>query len=237
METINNGTIYSINSIKLWVETFGKVSDKNIILIPGAMAPAVFWTTSFCKALVNMGFFVIRFDNRDMGYSTHFEPCRPNTNVELAYSINDMADDVNGILNQFSIKKAFIAGHSLGGSIAQIFAINYPQKTEQLYLLSSPILATDKNIYTKTDEKIMNEMWQVLMSNKLYPDYERGKGEFLRAWKYLNGKYPIDMEMAEDYTKKIYETETIEPAWNHTKVQENIPDIYNGQIKSEVQKG
>ena len=220
IETVNTG------KVELWSENFGDKNNQCIVLIAGAMAPAVFWDTDFCNKLSSLGYFVIRFDNRDMGYSTHFPPCRPDSNTDMPYNINDMADDVNSILEHYKKDKAIIVGHSLGSVVAQIFAINYPEKCERLFLISSPIIAKGQNKYIETDTEITQEMWQVLMSNKMYQDYERGKEEFFRAWKYLNGAWELDEEMAEEYTKRLYETEYIEPAYNHTKVQENIPDIY-----------
>jgi pimeloyl-ACP methyl ester carboxylesterase len=218
--------IISANSIKIWTETFGNNNGKNIILISGAMASAVFWDITFCRELAKLGYFVIRFDNRDIGFSTHFEPCRPNSNIKIPYNINDMVDDVHEILKHYSINKANVVGHSLGCSIAQLFAIKYPKEIRALFLLSSPIIAKGENKYFETDEKIKKEMWEVLMSNKMFQDYEHGKNEFFRVWEYLNGKWPLDKNMAEEYTKRLYETEYIEPAWNHTKVQENIKDIF-----------
>ena len=220
IETIN------ANKIELWSENFGNKDNQCIILIAGAMAPAIFWNTDFCNELSNLGYFVIRFDNRDIGYSTHFPPCRPNSNTDIPYNINDMANDVNSILEHYKKDTAIIVGHSLGSTVAQIFAITYPKKCESLFLISSPIIAKGQNEYVETDNKTMQEMWQVLMSNKMYQDYERGKEEFFRSWKCLNGNWELDEKMAEEYTKRLYETEYIEPAYNHIKVQENIPDIY-----------
>ena len=137
-----------------------------------------------------------------------------------------MVEDVHEILKHHNVNKANVVGHSIGCTIAQLFAIKYPKKIETLFLLSSPIIAKGKNTYLETDEKIKQEMWSVLMSNKMFQDYEYGKSEFFRIWKYLNGKWPFDENMAEEYTKRLYETEYIEPAWNHTKVQENIKDIF-----------
>lgn len=213
------------NNIKLWTDTYGNNNGKAIILIAGAMAPAVFWTIDFCKELSSLNYFVIRYDNRDIGFSTHFEPCRSN-DVRMPYSINDMVEDVNAILEYYNIKKSIVVGHSLGCSIAQLFCIKYPNKVEQMVLISSPIIATGNNKYVATNENVQKEMWSILMSNKMFQDYERGKDEFFRAWKYLNGKWSLDEDMATEYTKRLYETEYIEPAFNHTKVQENIPDIY-----------
>ena len=114
----------------------------------------------------------------------------------------------------------------MGGTIAQLYAITYPQKTEQLFLLSSSIIAFGNNEYERVPQSILEPMWEVLMSNKMYQDYERGKDEFFRVWKYLNGNRKLNIALAEEYTKQLYETETIDVAYNHTKIQKGIPDVY-----------
>lgn len=222
-----------LKNISIATETFGSPTNEAIILIAGAMAPAVFYPADFCKRLASSGFFVIRFDNRDIGDSTHFPSARSD-DEQPPYSIYDMVADVKGVLDYYEVKTVVIVGHSLGGSIAQLFAIKHPKMVSQLFLLSNPILATSKNKYTETDPQTMDEMWQVLMSNQMFPDYERGKNEFMRAWQYLNGKFPVDEKMAEAYNKRLYETEIIEPAYNHTKIQLNLPDIWGDLVKLPV---
>jgi pimeloyl-ACP methyl ester carboxylesterase len=218
--------IISANGINMWTQCFGAGNRKTIILIAGAMAPAVFYPTEFCEKLSDAGFRVIRYDNRDIGYSTHFTPARDN-NETAPYSIDDMAGDVKSVLDAYNADRSVVVGHSLGGTIATMFALSNTQIVESLFLLSSPIIAVGGNVYQETDPAIMDAMWEVLMSNKMYPDYERGKNEFFRAWRFLNGKRPLNEDMAVEYTKRLYETETIEPAYNHTKVQVGIRDVYD----------
>lgn len=213
------------NNIDIRTDVYGADNSKAIILIAGAMAPAAFYPAGFCEKLAGLGCKVIRFDNRDIGYSTHFTPAEDDD--DPPYSIHDMVEDVYSVLAYYGIEKATIAGHSLGGSIAQLFAIKYPHKTEQLFLISSPILAFGNNEYKKTPRHISEPMWEVLTSNKMYQDYKRGRHEFSRIWKYLNGNRPFDDGMADEYTKQLYETEAIGIAYNHTKIQNDIPDIFN----------
>ena len=214
------------NNIEIWTETFGNQNDKSIILIAGAMAPAVFYPAVFCEKLAGLGYKVIRFDNRDIGYSTHFPPAK-NDGDTPPYSILDMVEDVNSVLIHYCVEKAIVVGHSMGGSIAQLYAIKYPQKTAQLFLLSSPIIAFGNNEYEQTPQYILGPMWEVLTSNKMYQDYARGRDEFFRAWKCLNGNRPLNIALAEEYTKRLYGTETIDIAYNHTKIQRGIPDVYD----------
>ncbi|MFC1857228.1 hypothetical protein ACFL9U_04280 [Thermodesulfobacteriota bacterium] len=64
------------------------------------------------------------------------------------------------------------------------------------------------------------------MSNPMHQDVKKGIPEFQKIWFVLNGGWDLDEEMAADYTRAIYETEVIEPAWNHTNVQSGIRDIF-----------
>jgi len=214
-------TMLQINHISIWTETFGANKNNAIVLIAGAMAPATFWVNEFCERLASK-YFVIRFDNRDFGYSTHFEETE-----EPPYQIEDMVEDTKQILDYYGIEKALIVGHSLGGSIAQLFAVTYPERTAGLIPISSPVIAKGDLCFIETAQDILNNMWSVLMSNKMYQDYERGKDEFLRVHTFLNGDFPIDKEMSYAYTKRLYETEIIKPHQNHTNIQKYVPDIFD----------
>ena len=160
-----------------------------------------------------------------MGNSTHFPQSEPNSGIKLPYSIDDMVEDTMVVLESLSNKNAHIIGHSLGGSIAQLFAISYPEKICSLTVISSPILAKGKIKYIETDPAITEKLWKVLMSNPMHRNYEKGAPEFLKIWRYLNGDWKLDADMANGYTRAIYETEIIEPAWNHTNIQNGIRDI------------
>lgn len=217
--TINNG------SVEIYVETFGNKEDVPVLLIAGAMAPAIFWELSFCESLALRGYYVIRYDNRDIGKSTHFPQSEPGSGVELPYSMNDMVFDAKAVLEAHSNKAAHIVGHSMGGSIAQLFAVSYPEKTLSLTAISSPILAKGDLPYIDTDPKITEELWGVLMSNPMHQDVQKGLPEFRKIWRVLNGDWTLNVQMADTYTRSIYETEIIGPAWNHTHVQSGIRDI------------
>ena len=213
-------------SVEIYAETFGNAKDVPVLLIAGAMAPAVFWETHFCDSLADRGYYVIRFDNRDIGKSTHFPQSTPESRIESPYTIDDMVADAKIVLENLSYKSAHIIGHSLGGSIAQLFAVTYPEKTISITAISSPILAKGNISYVETDPRITEELWAVLMSNPMHQDVQKGIPEFQKIWRVLNGNWTLDEKMADKYTRSIYETEIIGPAWNHTNVQSGIGDIF-----------
>lgn len=137
------------NGITIAYESFGKKTDEAIILIQGTGAPMTDWPSEFCQSLADNGFRVIRFDNRDIGLSTHLDSFgQPNWEAigpmvgtcetkPLPYTINDMAEDVIGLMDALKIKRAHIAGASMGGAIAQLVAIHHPKRTLTLTSISA----------------------------------------------------------------------------------------------------
>lgn len=139
------------NGIQLHVEIGGKAEDPAIILIMGLGAQLLFWPDFFCKLLIERGFRVIRFDNRDIGLSTKItQPHKPQIRLQqmgrfalglknqgAAYNLYDMADDVALLIDQLGLDRPHLLGASMGGMIAQIIAAQYPEKIGKLAVLFS----------------------------------------------------------------------------------------------------
>lgn len=121
----------SSGSIELWTESFGDVSDPAILLIIGAGGQGIVWPDRLCQLLADKGFFVIRYDNRDTGKSSSVDFSKN------PYSLDDMAKDVIAILDSYGIDKAAIVGSSMGGTIAQLIALEYPERVSHLVLIMS----------------------------------------------------------------------------------------------------
>ncbi|RRI05017.1 alpha/beta hydrolase [Mesorhizobium tamadayense] len=118
-------------------ETFGSPADPAILLIMGAMASLLWWPEAFCRQLAQRGRFVIRYDNRDTGLSTKYTPGAP------PYTFEDMVDDAVRVLDDHNINKAHVVGMSMGGMIAQIVALKYPERVSALTVISSSPLGVD----------------------------------------------------------------------------------------------
>ncbi|MCP5296482.1 MAG: alpha/beta fold hydrolase [Zoogloeaceae bacterium] len=109
----------------------------------------VAWPDAFCQGLVERGFRVIRFDNRDSGLSGKIHLAKkPNLLLAIAsawlklpvrapYTLNDMAGDTVGLLDALGIERAHIVGVSMGGMIAQVIAARYPQRVLSLTSIMS----------------------------------------------------------------------------------------------------
>ena len=122
------------NGITLTYETSGDPHDPPVLLIMGLGMQLVSWPQDLVQGLVELGYYVIRFDNRDSGLSTKFDHLRtPNLlfayvksllgwKQSPAYTLNDMADDTVGLLDALGIARAHVVGASMGGMIAQLVA-------------------------------------------------------------------------------------------------------------------
>lgn len=121
--------------IQLYSESFGGADDPATLLIMGATASGAWWPDELCAALANHGRFVIRYDHRDTGGSTSYEPGAPKYNVE------DLADDAIRILDGYGIRTAHVVGMSLGGYIAQLLALKYSNRILTITTIASERLA------------------------------------------------------------------------------------------------
>ena len=132
------------NGIEIEYEALGKKSDPALLLIMGLGAQLTIWPDAFCCGLADKGFYVVRYDNRDVGLSTDFGswgvPNIPEAlakamrgeKIEAPYLVNDMAADGIGLLDSLGVDKAHIIGASMGGMIAQVVAALWPQRTRSL---------------------------------------------------------------------------------------------------------
>ncbi len=135
--------------IELEYESMG--DGEPLVLIMGIGAQLVWWPDELCQGLVQRGFRVIRFDNREVGLSTRLDhlPVPPvkralvdfflGRPVSAPYSLLDMADDVAGLLDHLGLADAHVFGVSLGGMVAQTLAIVHPSRVRSLIsMMSSP---------------------------------------------------------------------------------------------------
>jgi pimeloyl-ACP methyl ester carboxylesterase len=142
-------TIAKVNDIELCYDTFGEQSNPAMLLIMGLGSQMIRWPELFCEQLAALGFFVIRYDNRDVGKSTKFDDAGvPNVitllmgteqgdTLSVPYKIPDMAQDAVGLLDVLNIEAAHVVGISMGGIIAQTVAIQYPERVRTLTSIMS----------------------------------------------------------------------------------------------------
>lgn len=133
--------------IELEYDTFGEAADPAVLLIMGTGMSLVAWDEDICEALAAEGYFVVRYDHRDIGRSTKVAFADDPAEVIVAavlggpqkppYTAVDMAGDAVGLLDHLGIGRAHLVGVSLGGIIAQWVAILHPDRVATLTAIMS----------------------------------------------------------------------------------------------------
>lgn len=137
------------NGIALEYEDYGDKNAPPILLVMGLGAQLTLWPIELVEALVERGFRVIRYDNRDIGLSQKFDGAKApgmvrhilmkrfGFNPKTPYTLGDMAEDGARLLDALGIDRAHIVGASMGGMIAQHIAFSYPEKVLSLTSIMS----------------------------------------------------------------------------------------------------
>ncbi|MEH6413966.1 alpha/beta fold hydrolase [Pseudomonas sp. CGJS7] len=122
---------------ELHTQAFGDPSHPPVILVMGAMASMQWWPQAFCEALARADLYVIRYDQRDTGLSTHCPPGEPD------YSLADLADDVFAIADAYQARAVHVVGMSMGGMVAQRATLARPKRVLSLSLISTSPLGIE----------------------------------------------------------------------------------------------
>lgn len=147
MVSASRSDIVPANGMQIAFETFGDPGGRPLLMVMGLGAPMLVWRPELCALLAERGFFVIRFDNRDVGRSTHLRDAPPPNlmaamtgNVSSAsYTLDDMAEDGFALLDALDLAAAHVLGASLGGMIAQVMAARHPGRVLSLTsIMSTP---------------------------------------------------------------------------------------------------
>jgi pimeloyl-ACP methyl ester carboxylesterase len=201
------------NDLKLYVETYGQLGNETCFFISGAGANSSFWSDRLCNSLVNNGFFVIKYDHRDFGYSSKIDW------VKQPYDFMQLTIDALAILDSYKIEEAHIIGHSMGGFIAQLLSIHHPKHLISMISISS---STNSPLVPPPPEKT----WEIYLSDKPRGNFEADLPGFMKVWEYLNGTARFDEKLAIEYTKNLYARQMIDGSLGatHVKAQETLTD-------------
>lgn len=135
---IQKETMAYANGLELWAESFGDIKQPPLILIMGAGGQEILWPTEFCQTLAGQGYFVVRYDHRETGFSS-------SINFDAnPYTLLDMATDVVHILDHYQLAYAHIVGVSMGGAIAMILGAHYFLVGLQYQQVKNNYLTNDK---------------------------------------------------------------------------------------------
>ena len=194
------------NGIDIVYDTFGDPSAPPMLLVMGLGGQLIDWDDEFCAALAVCGYWVIRFDNRDIGLSTKFDdagiPDIPamfqGAPIQPPYTLRDMAADAVGLLDALDIESAHVVGISMGSMIAQEMAIGWPDRVRTL-----------TSIMSSTGDPTLPPPQPEAMAVLMTPppaDRESAIQSSLHTWRVLNGPaFPIDEERVRTRAGKSFD--------------------------------
>ena len=198
------------NSIEIAYDTFGDPAAPPIMLIMGIGCQLIDWPAEFCTQLADRGYWVVRFDNRDVGLSTRLDGAgvlnisalakalARGQAVQVPYRIQDMADDGAGLIDALGIESAHIVGLSLGGNVAQLMAIHHPGRTSTLTSIMSS--TREPGLPSATEEAVALLSDPAPAGRAEYVEYR------IRRQHALAGPgYPIDETYAREHAGRRFE--------------------------------
>jgi pimeloyl-ACP methyl ester carboxylesterase len=200
------------NGVQLFSESFGSPNDAPILLIMGAMSSGIWWPAEFCRQLAAVGRYVIRYDHRDTGCSTHYE------SGQINYSVEDLANDAFDVLDGYQIQSAHVAGMSLGGYLAQLMALKQPQRIKSLTLIASERLAEADPTLPEIDPSVLN--YHAKASELDWTDRAAVLDYQVGAWRLLSGSaHPFNESMIHELAETDFDrTPNLTTAFNHALV-------------------
>ena len=223
------------NGIEIYHEAFGNAQNPAILLIMGLDAQCVLWSMGFIEPLVEAGYYVIRFDNRDLGLSTWIT----DWNRSEPYTLEDMAKDAVGLLDALHIDKAHIIGASMGGMIAQRMAISHADRVLTLTSIMSSGYSFNPQATEKWSLKAVFSLLpfmakRITLKNRIL-DNEVTVSSYVATYRSLAGtKFPFN----KDYFEQLFSWSILErKGQNHkARLQQLCAIIASGSRLKEMHK-
>ena len=195
----------NVPKIKLAYKLYGNPSDPVVIIVQGLGMPLTATPPKLVKNLVKKSLCLLLIDNRDIGQSDIIDIKPPNIILEAlkykcgfpvnsCYSLKDMMNDINNLLESINVDNAHIIGVSMGGMIAQLMAIHHPGKIKSLTSIMSTsgnpkmpgphwdvakfILSGTKNKNINSPVSFYHQLWR-LIGSPVYPRSSSELDEFV----------------------------------------------------------
>ena len=182
------------NGLELYYETFGNAENPAVLLTMGLDAQCIMYGQDFIMPLVEAGFWVIRYDNRDIGGSTWLNDTWRRNNP---YTLHDMAKDAVGLLDFLNIEKAHLIGVSMGGMISQQLTLTYPARVMSLTSIMSSGFSLNPSAVRSNKNKILLRLLPFLLKriyvkNKL-TNHEVSVENYVKTYRRLAGtRFPFN---------------------------------------------
>ncbi len=195
------------SGLQICYQTFGDPAADPLLLVMGLGGPMTWWSPDFCRSLAEAGFFVIRYDNRDVGRSSRVRARVSRRRLVQAffragprppYTLDDMADDAFGLLDHLGLESAHVVGVSMGGMIAQTMAVLRPERVRSLTSMSS---TTGRRTVGWQDPRLLPLM--LVRSAQTRESYVASSG---RIWKMIGSPaFPESREAADQRAAETFD--------------------------------
>ena len=192
--------------IELCYQTFGDPADEPLILVMGLGGPMTWWDPEFCAELARAGFYVVRFDNRDIGRSSRAQGRVTRATLARAfvggrvrapYTLDDVAADTFGLMDHLGMESAHLVGVSMGGMIVQTMTILQPLRVRSL---TSMMSSTGKRTVGWQSPSLFPTLFSPRNSRD---DYVAASG---KVWQLIGSpEYPVDEEESRKRAAETYD--------------------------------
>ena len=194
------------NGIEIAYETFGDRGAPPVLLVMGLGTQMLAWPDELCEDLVERGHYVVRFDNRDAGASTHLKGVRaPHVAKVITrrepppYSIDDMADDALGLVEALDLGPVHLVGASLGGFISQLAALRRPDLVRSLTLIMT---STGSRRVGQANPKLIGR----LLKGRVASSAEEAAEAVVETFRVIGSQgYALDEERLRDVGARSFE--------------------------------
>ena len=192
--------------IELCYQTFGDPDSEPLILVMGLGGPMTWWDADLCEMLARAGFYVVRFDNRDIGRSSRAQgrvtratlaQAFAGARVRAPYTLDDMAADTFGLMDHLGLESAHLVGVSMGGMIAQTMTIAQPRRVRTL---TSMLSTTGKRTVGWQSPSLFPTLFSPRNDRD---DYIAGSA---KVWQLIGSPaYPLDEEEGRKRAAETYD--------------------------------
>ncbi len=187
------------HDVTIEYDTFGDPADPAVLLVMGFTAQMIAWDEELCRLIAGHGLHVIRFDNRDCGLSSKTPGDPPNVMAlvmaaqagravgDVPYTLSDMATDGLAVLDHLGIDRAHVVGASMGGMIAQMMAIEHPER-----------VATLTSIMSTTGDPSVGQASPAAMAALIAPPPTDRDGVIeagVKLYDLIGGSYEVDEDL------------------------------------------
>jgi pimeloyl-ACP methyl ester carboxylesterase len=205
--TVAGERFIDAGGVELCTESFGSPGDPPVLLMMGLAGSMIWWDEAFCALLAARGRFVIRYDQRDTGRSVTYDVGRPG------YAGADLVADAARVLDGYAVPAAHVVGVSAGGALAQVLALDRPDRVLSLVLISTSSVIGDDRTGLPGPSDELSRFWETPP-----PDWTENSAvvDYLAAYQRVlaGGRRPFDEGYARDIVRR-----DVERARNYPSVQ------------------